>query len=354
MGLFFSCNAPNINREDQIGSLPTDVISPSDNPSSRSKVELGRMLFWDPILSGNKDIACVTCHHPSHGYAENIDLSLGVGGSGLSTSRVGGALVKRNAPSILNTAFNGIRSNYDYDPAAAVMFWDNRTQSLEEQALGPLHSEEEMRGHAFSEEETLEVLSQRLAEIDEYRQMFTEAFGDQLINSLRIGKAIAAFERSLIAVNSRFDQFARGDTNVLTDFEMRGIQEFMDAGCTNCHNGPMLSDYELHNIGVKQNPKLDIVDQGVGGKFRTPSLRNLSFTAPYMHNGTVRTLKDAIRHYIDLSGSDIDPDLESMELDDDESTIEAIEAFLRTLDDPSFDKTIPISVPSGLNPGGNI
>ncbi|WP_235956089.1 cytochrome-c peroxidase [Grimontia sedimenti] len=342
----------------QVGSLPLSIIEPADNPSTNEKIALGRMLFWDPILSGNEDVACATCHHPNVGYGDNLDVSMGVGGLGLATERVSGALVLRNAPTIINTAYNGIDEDGNYDPSATVMFWDNRSVSLEAQALDPIRSLEEMRGEMFTEEEILPEVVFRLSQNSEYISMFTDAFGDSTINEERIGKAIAAFERSLIANNSPFDRYARGDNSALSQQQIQGLNAFIDAGCNACHSGPMFSDFQLHELPVDSNHKLvseGISDNGVNNTFRTPSLRNVELTAPYMHNGTVKTLREAIVFYDDMANPGGDPDISQLDFEDvDAETIDAIEAFLRSLTDQDFDKSIPESVPSGLNPGGNI
>lgn len=338
--------------EDRVGSLPLEIIEPESNPTTDDKVMLGRMLFWDPVLSGNQDVACATCHHPDNAYAEHLDITMGVGGIGLSENRHSGTLAIRNSQTILNTAYNGIDTNGNYDPENTAMFWDNRVNSLEEQALNPIRSAEEMRGTAFSEEDILEVVINRLASTPKYVLLFEQAFGDSVISETRIAQAIAAFERALLSNNSRFDQYARGDDNALTDQEIRGLNAFNDAGCNVCHVGPMFSDFELHNLSVEHNDKLAEVDNGVDGKFRTPSLRNVALTAPYMHNGTVATLRDAINFYGGIENPSNDPDLAQLDFDNDASGV--IEAFLRTLTDENFDKTIPDSVPSGLNPGGDI
>ena len=172
--LFFSCtpDAEYVPIDNRVGSLPETVLDPANNISTPEKVELGRMLFWDPVLSGNNDMACVTCHHPNNGYTDNIDLSIGVGGSGLAQNRTGGALIKRNAPTILNTAFNGITTAGEYDPLNTVMFWDNRSKSLEAQSLEPIKSMEEMRGNVYTEDDAISVVSARLAAIPEYVTMF--------------------------------------------------------------------------------------------------------------------------------------------------------------------------------------
>ena len=354
----------NLEEDDKIGSLPSNIIAPMDNATSEAKVALGKMLFWDPILSGNQDIACASCHHPDFGYAERLDLSVGVGGEGLSAERHSGHLIQRNAPTIINTAFNGIDEAHDYDPSNTQMFWDNRARSLEQQAELVLKSNIEMRGEDISQDDILNVLSERLTNIGVYQRLFNEAFGESAIDEQisidgeKIVKAIAAFERSIISNNSRFDQYARGDNNALTQQEIRGLNEFIAAGCTGCHSGPMFSDFELHQLPVKDNQKLvnaGIEDAGEAGMFRTPSLRNVGITAPYMHNGTELTLRDALVFYDTMENPGNSEEIAELDFEDvDPEILKAIEAFLHTLTDESFDKTIPAQVPSGLNPGGNI
>lgn len=338
---------------ERIGALPEFVIAPANNPATSEKIELGRKLFWDPVLSGNMDMACVTCHHPDKGYTDRIDLSLGVGGHGLGENRIGGELIKRNAPTILNTAFNGILEDGSYDPLNTFMFWDNRAVSLEEQSLMPIRDMKEMRGDTYTAEEIINIVSARLAAIPEYVNMFDAAFGNgTIIDGDKISKAIAAFERILIANNSRFDQYARGDNTALNAQELRGMNAFIEAKCTACHNGPMFSDFELHDLGVPNNMKLAEIDNGVDGKFRTPTLRNLPETGPFMHNGMFTTLTSAVNFYDGFEKND--PDAQQLNFDDNADTVAAIVAFLRTLNDTNFDKTIPESVPSGLPVGGNI
>ena len=343
---------------DRFGSLPQEVIDPPDNFSTPEKIELGRLLFWDPILSGNKDVACATCHHPDFDYAEQLQLSIGVGGHGLSSHRSDGILVKRNSMTILNTAFNGIDASLIYDPSETVQFWDNRSQSLEEQALEPILSREEMRGDAFAEEVALDSIVARLMAIPSYRLKFEESFSNNEITADKIAKAIAAFERSLIANNSRFDQYVNGDETALTSKELKGMAAFTEGGCVACHNGPMFSDYELHVLGVPLNDQLTEVDDGAGNhEFRTASLRNLSNTGPYMHNGVFETLEDVLDFYDEFDNSSVsdsqrDPLLDDLEIPDRHE--DDIIAFLKSLSDGDFDRKIPEAVPSGLKVGGNI
>jgi cytochrome c peroxidase len=334
--------------DELIGVLPDQVIDPIDNPTTPDKVDLGKKLFWDPVLSGNFDVACATCHHPDKGWGDNLNRSIGVGGIGLGENRIGSIAVKRNAHTIINSAFNGIDVNGNYNPSNTVMFWDNRVVSLEEQSLVPIKSMEEMRGNIYSEEDAITIVSQRLIDIPEYVVLFNNAFGDNtIIDGDKISKAIAAYERTLIANNSRFDQYYSGDNNALSDIELQGLSAFIAMNCTACHGGPMFSDYELHDLGT---PNDGVNDNGVNGQFRTPTLRNLSLTGPYFHNGTFTTLEEAVNFYDDFEQNDADA--QSLNFDDDQ--VGAVVAFLRTLNDDNFDRTIPENVPSGLSVGGNI
>lgn len=284
----------------RLATLPTTAPAPVDNPTTPARVALGRLLFWDPILSGTKDVACATCHHPAFNYADGIDLSIGANGVGLGTARTFGAghaprLVKRNSQTILNVAFNGATPDAAATPSAAPMFWDLRVRSLEQQALEPLKALEEMRGEAYPENRALSTAISRLRAIPEYRELFARAFGGgRPVDATNLGRALAAFQRTLLAVNSPFDRYMRGEVTALTPEQLRGMERFQSAGCINCHSGPMFSDFATHVLGVPDNPKLPASDTGVNRTyaFRTPSLRNLGGTAPYMHNGHVAALDD--------------------------------------------------------------
>ncbi len=359
--------------------LPQNIVAPADNALTTAKVELGRLLFWDPILSGEQDVSCATCHHPEFGYADGRALPIGVGGIGLGPARQDGVnddigLVQRNSPTIVNAAFNGIDDQGNVNPNQAPMFWDNRANGLEEQALLPLHSFEEMRGHAFSEEETLEVIVDRINAIAAYRNQFQQIFGgNNAVNAVNIGNAIAAFERSIVANNSPFDRYARGDENALTPQQIQGLNRFDAVGCADCHSGPMFSDFDLHTLGVPDNPLLGFSDDGANGQyeFRTPSLRNLNTTGPYFHNGVGGDLTDVLNFYRRIQGNgggnggpgnlNINPNVNRNQIDQDarnlrlnNNDVQAIIAFLQTLNDENFDQQIPGSVPSGLPVGGNI
>ena len=334
-----------VDGEHSVSALPLTQEAPGYNPTTPEKVELGRLLFWDPLLSGPQDVACATCHHPINGYAEDRDLSLGVTGTGRGRFRRDGHLVKRNSPTVLNVAFNGIDESGRYDPATAPAFWDNRLSSLESQALGPLQSFEEMRGDTYPEDEALARVVAKLQANAEYPSLFAEAFGsEQPVTAENLGRAIAAFMRSLLANNAPFDRYMRGDSSAMTTEQVRGMQRFEEIGCIRCHNGPMFSDYKLHTMGVPDNPALlsgETTPASDGGAqnppcpaggapeptaaylaacdsyaFRTASLRNLELTFPYGHNGMFRTLNAVVGFYEStIAGESRNPNVPFEELD---------------------------------------
>ena len=360
--------------------------------------ELGRQLFWDPILSGHKDVACATCHHPDFAWADGRDLSLGTRSVGLGPERRdvsngGIPAMRRNSPTVLNTVFNGLENRRgrrqrgnrgdlgviagaleEVNPTRAPMFWDNRVRSLETQALEPLRVREEMRGDAYPDAVALDSVVARLRAIPEYVRLFEQVYGHgSWITAERIGQAIAAFERSVVAVNSPFDRFIAGDTAALTGQQKRGLEAFDRADCTECHDGPAFSDFDLHAEGVGEHPMLAEPDTGDGRfRFRTPSLRNVALTAPYMHNGSLASLEEVLRFY-DRGRSEnpnvadrrrrgggndgsrvrgvLDNDFRGVR-DMSEQEMQDIIAFLESLTDSTFDRTVPARVPSGLPPGG--
>jgi cytochrome c peroxidase len=247
------------------------------------------------------------------------------------------------------------------------MFWDLRARGLEAQALEPIKTLEEMRGDAYPQDAAAVRVVARLNANTEYRQLFGRAFGGrQPITADQLGKALAAFQRSLTANNAPFDRYMRGDAGAMTGAQVRGMRRFERVGCINCHHGPMFSDYTLHVLGVPDNPRLRVSDAGVDQTyaFRTASLRNLKYTAPYMHTGVFDTLRDVLDFYDDVSGrrgrtrnvhvsrEQLDPLLRQLRDPDDRAG--DLIAFLEALTDNSFDRMVPVKVPSGLKPGGNI
>ena len=346
-----------------MGRLPLPAPEPRDNPSSAAKVALGRLLFFDPILSSTRDVSCATCHNPQFGWTDGRPAPIGVGGAGVGPARTfrGPAslpLMTRNVPTILNVGFNGRVADTPADPAVAPMFWDLRQQQgLEQQVFSPLQALGEMRGEECPEKEATPQAVQRVRAIKEYRDRFEAAFGpsaSDAVSQQHLAQAIAAFERSLITPHTAFDRFLNGDPRALNPEQQRGLGIFEDAGCIQCHGGPMFSDFKLHFIGVS-----DSTPDGRRG-FRTPTLRNLRHTAPYMHNGSLRTLRDVLIFYDELAeavtetldgGSPtaqppLDPLLKHLNLLAED--FPPLEAFLDTLSSDTYDQTTPTRVPSGL------
>ena len=223
------------------------------------KVALGRLLFWDPILSGHNDVACATCITRSSGM-RRIAICRSAS-TALEWAR--GAVSRRailfrsssGTARPFSTLTNRIDEAGGHDPAAAPMFWDVRARGLEAQALEPLKAFEEMRGEAYPEDNAIEAVVAELNANAEYRQLFARAFGGrEAITGAAVGKALAAFQRSLTATNAPFDRYMRGDRTAMTDAQLRGMERFERIGCGNCHSGPMFSDYKLHVLGCPTIP----------------------------------------------------------------------------------------------------
>jgi cytochrome c peroxidase len=254
-----------------LGPLPKPT-EPKDNPSTPAKVELGRMLYYEPRISGNGTISCATCHNPALGWADGLAKGIGINGTKLG----------RSSPTVANAAY--------YD----VQFWDGRAATLEDQAKGPVENPNEMGGKGERVVSTLKA-------IPGYVQKFQEAFGSPEVTFDRFAMAVAAFERTVVDLDSPFDRWARGDDKAMTESAQRGLDLFAGkANCAVCHSGPNLADKRYHNIGLQDGDvgryaisKADI-DKGA---FRTPTLRNVALTGPYMHDGSIKTLREVIDHY---------------------------------------------------------
>jgi cytochrome c peroxidase len=252
----------------EIGKLPP-VEFPADNPFTKEKEALGRELFFDPRLSGSAQIACASCHDPDLAWADGRTVSFG-------HSRT---VLKRNSPSILFAAYQ------------KSLFWDGRATSLEDQFHGPVTSADEMNAE-------LDKVAQSLDAIPGYREQFKKVFGAEHVKMEDAAKAVATFQRYLATLTgrNRFDKFMQGDSKAMSDAAIRGMHIFRTSGrCMNCHNGPLFSDGQFHNLGfhfygrkyedlgrytVTKDPK-------DSGRFRTPSLRDVEHTKPYMHLGTL-------------------------------------------------------------------
>jgi cytochrome c peroxidase len=261
---------------EDLGLLP-DVVFPDTNPYSRSKKELGKMLFFDGRLSASGHIACASCHNPELAWTDNLTRSFG------HMRQTG----KRNAMTILNSAY------------ATELFWDGRAESLEDQARFPIPDKLEMNSN-------LDIAVENIAAVEGYKPMFEKAFGDEEVTFDRILDAIATFERTVKSPKSKFDKFISGDKSQFTDQEVQGLHLFRTkAQCINCHNTPYFSDNKYHNdgqhlFGTKDEDlgryyvTGDLIDLG---KFRTPSLRETTRTGPWMHHGHFPNLVDVLDLY---------------------------------------------------------
>jgi len=314
------------------------------NPITPAKAELGRLLFFDPILSGDNRLSCAHCHDPSHGFSDGRPLSQGAGGRGVGPARSGGVELPRNAPTLWNVAFN------------AWQFWDGRVQTLEEQAQRPITDPREMG-------EDPGRLMEELRAIGAYQALFERAFGDggpAPVTFENVTRALATFLRTLLAVDSRFDRYAAGDRSALSEQEREGLKLFrsLHTRCFECHILPMFTDQTFRVIGAGAAPRADLGRGSVEGAgppfaFKVPSLRNVELTAPYMHDGSLVTLEEVVRFYAEGGGRrEINPasgiDGKILKFDLTETQTAALVAFLKSLTDRSLTPPPPASVPSGL------
>jgi cytochrome c peroxidase len=300
------------------------------------KVRLGRWLFYDKRLSADGTVSCATCHRPEHAFSEPEPVSTGIHG------RKG----RRKSPPIVNVAF----------PVYPVWFWDGRARSLAEQAKGPVENPAEMGSSMGRAVETL-------AGVAGYRPYFREAFGDDRVDADRVTEALAAYEATRLSGNSRYDRYDHGDAGALSEEEVRGKALFFGrAQCAQCHLGPNLSDARFYNLGVGWDPPEDAVgdsmrgfadkgryevtgDPADVGAFKTPTLRDVSKHAPYMHDGSIADLWDAVLHY--WRGGIRNPWLSERmtPVPLSRSDVAALVAFLEALDGEGYADAAPAAFP---------
>lgn len=275
--------------------LPPLVI-PADNPPTLETIALGRRLYYDPMLSKDNTISCASCHAPDTGFTDRHPVSTGVGGKhGV-----------RHSPTVINSAYN------------TVQFWDGRAPSLEEQAKGPMANPVEMAS-------SHETVVQRLQSDPDYVALFKQAWGTDRISIDLVVKSIASYERTVLSGDSPFDRFYYGhDKKALSASAQRGLKLFVDpkkGNCAVCHSigkdSALFCDNKFHNLGIGADTRGNLNDLGRfeqtkndadTGAFKTPTLRNIAQRAPYMHDGSFPTLKDALGHYI--GGGNLNPHLD--------------------------------------------
>ncbi|WP_299709832.1 cytochrome c peroxidase [uncultured Tenacibaculum sp.] len=337
ISVFISCSSDS--NDDQETYTPVEIsldipklfsdkliapVIPSTNPTTQEGVALGKKLFFDTILSNDNSISCASCHDPAKSFTDNLQFSEGVNNS----------LGTRNSMPLFNLAWN-------FDERFA---WDGKEFGLESQAFEPVTNHLEMNSD-------WKEVANKLKNHFEYPTLFKQAFGDVEIDSTLVVKALAQFERTLISGNSKFDRFLNNEVQ-LTPEEQNGFNVFMEESkgdCFHCHgseNNPLWTDNQFHNNGLDET----FTDLGLGaisgdpndnGKFRTPSLRNLAFTAPYMHDGRFATLDEVIDHYSEglKNSATIDPLMKKVAqggvglTDQDKADLKA---FLLTLTDTEF------------------
>jgi cytochrome c peroxidase len=295
-------------------ALPDVAPAPADNPTTAAKVALGKMLYMDPRFSSTGTVSCNSCHNVMEGGDDSRTFSMGVHG------KTGG----RNAPTVWNSAFH------------SVQFWDGRADLLEDQAKGPVTNPVEM---GVSE---IEQAMDKVRAIPGYKAYFVEAFGEDSMTVDNAAKAVAAFERTLITPNSAYDKYVKGDKKAMTSQQIRGMETFASSGCVSCHSGaafngpkmefgqgfyakfPTFADNEYNE---KYNLSADKGREEATGKaadahmYRVTTLRNITDTAPYFHNGSVNDLSEAVRI---MAKTQLNKDLS-------DSSVEDIVAFLAAL-----------------------
>lgn len=314
-----------------LGLPPVPV--PKDNPPTAETVALGRQLFFEPKLSADDTVSCASCHNPKAGFADPRRFSEGVEGKSGT----------RNAPTAVNSVYN------------ATQFWDGRAATLEEQAAGPIANPVEMN-------QAHELCAAKLDKDPVYRELFQKAFGPGAITMDKITKAIASYERTLVSGNSPFDRYQyAGDKKALSPAAVRGLAVFKDTkrgNCATCHTigdkDATFTDGKFHNIGVGLSPEGELLDLGRfaqtkiesdKGAFRTPTLRNIAQTAPYMHDGSQKTLRDVVDFYVGGGSANqhLDKEIRELKLSGQERA--DLVAFLEALtgDDPEKTQTSSIA-----------
>ena len=384
---------------------------PVNNLYNPDRVELGRLLFFDPLLSGEMDTSCGTCHLPEHGMADGRQLAAGTSGKGLGPDRVlgysavtGDTVISeaRHTMTIFNTAYNGDESGL---PSAerGFMLWDGKDRGLEGQALRPIIVRVELRGDAYPREMAVDSVLNRIRANAEYVALFEEAFPAEadsvarqiprldcfwdptplqsVVTRSTLSRALSAFERELVTDNTPYDHYVAGDDDALSPAQKRGLELFhTKAACASCHSGPFFTDSSFRVQGVEQvGPGQTFASTQLGtptpsGKdrgrfvtsgnrndmfaFRVTTLRQIAKTAPYMHDGALETLEEVIEFY-DRGGGDeptiepelLDPHLTPLGLSDTEKA--DLLAFMHALTDSSILVEAPQRVPSGLPPVSN-
>jgi cytochrome c peroxidase len=326
------------------GLNPLASVIPASNPLTKGKVELGKQLYFEPRISLDGTVSCATCHNPSKGWTDQAPVSTGING------QKGG----RSAPTVLNTVYG------------KSMFWDGRALSLEDQAKGPPQNPIEMGKQSHQQ------IVERLRKISGYREQFQKVFGTDVTLDGMV-KAIASFERATaLSGNSAYDQYNAGENKALSDSQKRGMVLFglrlnldddfktdvvlKKADCTSCHAGANFTDEAFHNLGIGWDDKqkkfsddgrvaIDTKDKPHTGAFKTPTVREAVNTAPYMHDGSFKTLEEVVEHYNKGGNPNpwLDKDIKKLNLTDAEK--KDVVEFMKALSGETVSVTLPTLPP---------
>ncbi|MDH4274724.1 MAG: c-type cytochrome [Gammaproteobacteria bacterium] len=296
---------------------PEKVPAPDNNKVTPERVALGKSLFFDPRLSGSKWISCATCHNPALAWSDGLPTAIGHGMK----------VLDRATPTIINTAYQ--RSQ----------MWDGRFRTLEEQALGPIQADVEMN-------QNMAMLLDEIQSNKGYIALFEKAYPGEGVNKDTLAKALASFERTIVSTESPFDRWAKGEEKAMSDAAKRGFALFEGkANCVACHQGFNFTDDGFHNIGLKGSKDpgryAKKAIKSMQGAFKTPTLRDIALTAPYMHSGTYKTLTEVVEHY--NRGGDahdnLDPNVKPLNLSKQE--VDDVVAFLNALTGVLSAVTVP-------------
>ncbi len=301
-----------------------EVPYPEDNAPNEARIELGKKLFFDARLSSDGSVSCATCHNPLFGWSDGLATAKGITGEFLG----------RTSPVVTNTAYNPIQ------------MWDGREKTLESQALGPMKSDVEMNTN-------IPEALVWLREHPEYSKMFEKAYPGEGINEITLGKAIASFERTVVSKDSPFDRWVAGDKKALNKQQVRGFKVFVDpdkGNCEVCHSAPNFTDNGFHNLGLasfdQEEPDLGRYHQKpirlMKGAFKTPTLRDIEYSAPYFHDGSSDTLEHVVEHYITGGKvkTNVSPNMKSLSLTEKEK--EDLIAFMKALSSPRKPFELPV------------
>lgn len=304
--------------------LPEFPPTPDNNKLTPERIDLGKKLFFDPRLSGDKNMSCATCHSPLFGWSDALPTAKG------NKSMILG----RASPVITNAAYNSIQ------------MWDGRKKSLEDQAMGPMVSVNEMNMN-------IPRLMAFLNADRVYSSLFKKAYPNEKISDQTLAKAIASFERTIISRTSPFDQWIQGDKKAMTEEQINGFKVFSDpqkGNCEVCHSSPNFTDVGFHNLGLAsfdtKTPDLGRYSQRplglMKGAFKTPTLRDITLSSPYFHDGSAKTLEEVIKHY--KSGgkvkSNISPNFKAVNITDEE--MKNLVSFMEALTSPQETFLLPI------------